>query len=257
MSGKFDKDNQPKRRGRPPSQYPNPAPRGNPKHAIYGGELTPQQEIFVREYLIDMNGQAAWIRAGGSPVTAAQTVSKMMRKGTAVQIAVARAMAERSIRTGITSDRVLQEIAKVAFGDPRVLFREDGSLRPPHEYSPDDAAMIESVKTRRIVEVGIDPDNPGKQKLVPVEIQEVKLASKMTALQALMRHLGLNNDKLDVTINTPLAQRLQEAYRRTGRGELTARDGDVVDVEYEDVTDATDESGGQKPQNDDLADLLR
>lgn len=218
-------------------------------------QLTPQQELFVREYLIDLNAEQAWIRTGGSPANARNITGRFMRKGHIVQVAVARAMAERSARTGITADRVLREVAKVAFGDPRVLFRDDGSLRAPHEYGDDDSAMIEGVKTRRIVEVAMDPENEGKQKLVPVEIQEVKLASKTAALNMLMRHLGLNNDKLDVTINTPLAQRLQEAYKRTGRGELTTPEGEVVDVDYEEITD--DESEGEAPVDDELQRLLR
>lgn len=217
-------------------------------------ELTPQQHLFVREYLIDLNATAAWIRAGGNPTNADRVASKMMKKGTLVQIAVARALAERSTRVGITADRVLEEVAKLAFGDPRVLFREDGSLRAPHEYNKDDAAMIEGIKTRRIVEIAVGDD--GKQQLVPVEIQEVKLTSKGSALGMLMRHLGLNNDKLDVTLNAPLAQALDEAFKRTGLarvGTATAPNGETIEVEYSEVED--DEPAAAEP--DDLAEMLK
>lgn len=215
-------------------------------------QLTRQQELFVREYLVDLNATAAWIRAGGNPINADKVAAKMMKKGTLVQIAVARAIAERSQRVGITADRVLQEVARIAFGDPRVLFREDGALRAPTEYGADDAAMIEGIKTRRIVEAD------GEGKMVPVEIQEVKLASKAGALGMLMRHLGLNNDKLDVTLNVPLAQALQEAYQRTGMqrpqiAEATTPDGETIDVEYEDVT----ETGQEGADDIDLAELLK
>lgn len=216
--------------------------------------LTPQHELFVKEYLVDLNATAAYIRAGGSPATADRAAARLMKKGTLTQIAIARAMAERAARVGITADRVLQEVARIAFGDPRVLFREDGALRAPTEYGEHDAAMIEGIKTRRIVEIAMDED--GKQKLMPVEIQEVKLASKAGALGMLMRHLGLNNDKLDVTLNMPLAQALQEAYARTGVskpqiGEGTAPDGEAFDVEYEDVTE--EEPGA----DNELAELLK
>lgn len=172
--------------------------------------LTEQDELFVREYLVDLNATQAWIRAGGNPATADKVGPRKAKHGL-VQIAIARALAERSKRVGITADRVLMEIARIALGDPRVLFRPDGSLRAPTEYTEDDAAMIEGIKTRRIVEVGEDG------KMQQAEIQEVKLASKIGALTQLGRHLGLFNDKLEVTVNTPLAQSLDAAFKRTGR----------------------------------------
>jgi phage terminase small subunit len=227
-------------------------PKG--QRALRTQELTEQQKLFVLEYLIDLNGTGAAIRAGYDPITAGPVANKLLKKGSLTQIAVSRALAERSKRVGISADRVLRELGRLAFGDTRVLFRPDGSLRAPTEYSDDDAAMIEGVKTRRIVEIGIDPENPGKQKLLPVEIQEVKLASKMAALTALMRHLGMNNDKLEVTMATPLAQRLAEAYARTGRSmtaEATMPSGETVDVEYEEVTDE------QQPDNQQDAELRR
>lgn len=220
-------------------------------------QLTAQQDLFVREYLVDLNATAAWIRAGGNPTNADRVASKMMKKGTLTAMAVARALAERSTRVGITADRVLEEVAKLAFGDPRVLFREDGALRSPHEYNRDDAAMIEGIKTRRIVEIAVGDD--GKQALVPVEIQEVKLASKAGALGMLMRHLGLNNDKLDVTLNAPLAQALEEAFKRTGwkrTGTATTPGGETIEVEYSEV-DGDEDDEPDTSAMDELAEMLK
>lgn len=186
--------------------------------------LTKQQELFVLEYMIDLNATQAAIRAGYPPLTATNTATKMMKRGP-VRDAIARAMAARSRRTGVTADRVIREAAKVAFGDPRVLFREDGALRAPTEYDEDDAAMIEGIKTRRIVEVGSNGE------MVPVEIQEVKLASKMGALTLLAKHLGILTDKLDVNVNG-LDVRLNEAFKRMG---MTITTGEVIDVEHEEV----------------------
>jgi len=212
--------------------------------------LSPLQEIFVKEYLIDLNATQAWIRAGGDPASASRVAFRLMRKGTQTKNAIDRAMAERSMRTGISADRVIREYARIAFGDPRVLFGEDGSLRAPHEYNEDDARMIEGVKTRRIVEVAMDPDT-GKQKLVPVEIQEVKLASKTTALQALGRHLGLFNDKIDVNITTPLDQRFAEAMSKI-TGDPTDPRPTVIDGDAEEIDDEDDEDEG----DDELRRLL-
>ena len=201
--------------------------------------MTEQDKLFVTEYLIDLNATQAWIRAGGNPTNADKVGPRKLKPGTLVSIAVARALAERSKRVGITADRVLMEIARIALGDPRVLFRADGSLRAPTEYTEDDAAMIEGIKTRRIVEVGEDG------KMQQAEIQEVKLASKIGALTQLGRHLGLFNDKLEVTVQTPLAQSLDAAFKRTGRQPL------VIQGDAEDVTDDTEQERDAAPLTDD------
>ena len=212
--------------------------------------MTAQQSLFVTEYLVDLNATQAWIRAGGCPTNADRVSSKLLKPGTLVNMAVARALAERSKRVGITADRVLMEIARVALGDPRVLFREDGALRAPHEYNEDDAAMIEGIKTRRIVEVAVGPD--GKPSMQNVEIQEVKLASKIGALTQLGRHLGLFNDRLEVTVQTPLAQSLEEAFRRTGRQRMVIQ-GDAEEVLDDDDTEQEE----RETMSDDQLELRR
>jgi phage terminase small subunit len=203
-------------------------------------ELTVFQAMFVREYLVDLNASAAYIRAGGEPSIAQRASVRFLKRGSLVAKHIQIALAERSARVGINADRVLRELGRIAMGDPRVLFREDGSLKSPTEYGEDDAPMIESVKTRRIVEVILGED--GKQKVAPVEIQEVKLASKLTALQMAMKHLGMLKDQLDVTV-TSVASRLEEAYSRTGRVPAKRDDDDmafdeqgrpVVDVDPDD-----------------------
>lgn len=202
--------------------------------------LNEQQKLFVLEYMIDLNATQAAIRAGYPPQRAQATASRMMKPGSVVHNAIARALAARSARTGVTADRVIREAAKVAFGDPRVLFRDDGALRAPTEYNEDDAAMIEGIKTRRIVEVGADGN------MVPVEIQEVKLASKMGALTLLARHLGLLTDKIDVNVNS-LAVRLDEAFKRTG---VTRP---VIEGQAEEVHDHDPEPDELTPEQAEIA----
>lgn len=82
--------------------------------------LTPLQEAFVREYLIDLNGTQAATRAGYSPATARHIASQNLAKLN-VQAAIAVAQRERAQRTEITADRVLKEIWSIAIADPREL----------------------------------------------------------------------------------------------------------------------------------------
>ena len=77
-------------------------------------ELNEKQQRFVEEYMIDLNATQAAIRAGYSVKSASDIGGQLLGK-THVQRAIARAKAERSRRTGITQDRVLQELARIAF----------------------------------------------------------------------------------------------------------------------------------------------
>lgn len=78
--------------------------------------LTEKQKRFVEEYIIDLNGAQAAIRAGYSPKTACCIASENLAKP-AIQAALQQAIQERSKRTEVTADRVLEELAAVAFAD--------------------------------------------------------------------------------------------------------------------------------------------
>jgi phage terminase small subunit len=71
--------------------------------------LTPKQGHFVEEYLIDLNATQAAIRAGYSEKTAEQQGHQLLKK-TLVSNAIAEAQVERSARTSITQDYVLESI---------------------------------------------------------------------------------------------------------------------------------------------------
>ena len=82
--------------------------------------LTPRQQRFVDEYLIDLNGTQAAIRAGYSASTAAEQAYDLLRKPQIVDsIAVARKAQQE--RTQITADKVVTELALIAFADAREL----------------------------------------------------------------------------------------------------------------------------------------
>ena len=76
------------------------------------GTLTPKQNRFAEEYLIDLNGAAAYVRAGYKAKNgnvAAVEACKLLRKPN-IEVAIEEAAAARSERTGITQDYVLSTI---------------------------------------------------------------------------------------------------------------------------------------------------
>ena len=70
-------------------------------------KLTPKQQRFVDEYLIDLNATQAAIRAGYSPKTAEQQGFQLLKK-TSVSDAIEQAQQERQKRTMVTQDDVIR-----------------------------------------------------------------------------------------------------------------------------------------------------
>lgn len=77
-------------------------------------------DLFVQEYLVDLNGAQAAIRAGYSPAAARQTASELLATHE-VAAKVQQAMDERASRVGIEADDVLKRLWAIATADPREL----------------------------------------------------------------------------------------------------------------------------------------
>lgn len=152
--------------------------------------MTDKQKRFVEEYLIDLNATQACIRAGYSVNNADKIGSELLGK-TRVQEAVSQALAERSKRTGISADRVVNELAKIAFVKITDVVNSDGSIK--RNADPDDIACIESYKVK-------DTDGLNGSSTE----REVKLASKLKALELLGKHLGMWSDKFQVELSVPV-----------------------------------------------------
>ena len=153
--------------------------------------MTERQKRFVEEYLIDLNATQAAIRAGFSVKTANEQGSRMLAN-VSIQTAISKAMAERSKRTGVNQDRIVLELAKIAFvnaGD--VINMDEATVK--EDAATDDVAAIQSIR----VKIFPTKDGDGIER-------EVKLEPKLKALELLGKHLGMWNDKLDVNVNIPV-----------------------------------------------------
>jgi phage terminase small subunit len=78
--------------------------------------LTPKQQRFVAEYLVDLNATQAAVRAGYSPRTARSIASENLSKPD-IAAAIATAKAQVSRRTEVTIEAVVAELAKLGFAD--------------------------------------------------------------------------------------------------------------------------------------------
>lgn len=157
--------------------------------------LTAKQERFVAEYLVDLNATQAATRAGYSARTANEQGARLLAN-VSVRSALTAAMKAREQRTHITQDRVLQELARIAFFDIRKLYRDDGTLKNPSELDDEAAAVLAGVD---VVEQQTVSMEDGELTRTPTFTKKAKVFDKGTALTLAMRHLGMLQDKTELT----------------------------------------------------------
>lgn len=147
--------------------------------------MTEKQKIFADEYLIDLNATRAYRKAYPSvkkDETAAAAAARMLRN---VKVAeyIQERMQERQKRTEITQDRVLQELAAIAFAratDYAEVKDECVKIKDTKDLDEQQVRAIAGIKEGKF---GI----------------EVKLNDKKKALELLGRHLGMFKDKVEVS----------------------------------------------------------
>ena len=166
-------------------------------------KLNPKQAMFVSEFLIDGNATQAAKRSGYSERTATEQGYDLLRNPHIAE-AVAAKQAKRLERNEVTADRVIAQLAAIAFLDVRKIFHDDGAMRPLSELDDDTAAAIAGIE---IVKQFEDGEQVGT-------LHKIKIADKLVALDKLARNFGLLQDKLKLS-NDPenpvlvLIQRIQ------------------------------------------------
>ena len=192
--------------------------------------LTDKQKRFCEEYLIDLNATQAAIRAGYSPKTAEQTASRLLRN-VKVQEYIAKRQKELSRSTQITQERVIKELALIAFSNnadyARVVEKKmqtevDGMLVDVlgEDGKPIMYRTVQPVLTDELTE---------EQKRALAVIKkgrdglEVKSFDKVRALELLGKHLGIFTEKIEANVNDTTRSELQELLaQRKARGEPDA-----------------------------------
>jgi phage terminase small subunit len=150
-------------------------------------KLNRRQEEFVRQYLLDLNAAAAYVRAGfRARGNSAEVNAARLLRNAKVSEAIEKAMVERSERTKIDGDRVLRELGKIAFLDARRALNDDGSFKPISGLDDDMAAALASFD---VVELGGDEGGV---------IRKVRLADKLRALELIGKHLGMFRERVEV-----------------------------------------------------------
>lgn len=170
-------------------------------------------EAFCREYQIDRIGTQAAIRAGYSKKTAAETASRLLRNPQ-IQARIAELSEKILEKCDVTAERVMRELAAIAFSDPRKLFNERGELVPVHQLDDATAASIAGI------EVETHWEGKGED-AVPIHVRKIRRWDKNTSLKVLAEHFKIVGDR-DEGVNAlanELADHLKRARERLKRGQ--------------------------------------
>lgn len=143
--------------------------------------MTPRQQRFVEEYLIDLNATQAAIRAGYSEKTAGQQGFDLLKKPE-IQDGIAEAQSERAKRTEIDADWVLRRLGDEASADLADLYDESGALKPVHDWP---------LIWRQGLVAGMDIEELRVEGETAGTIRKVKLSDRVKRLELLGKHVNV------------------------------------------------------------------
>ncbi len=149
---------------------------------------TGKQARFIAEYLKDLNGTEAAVRAGYRESSARHTASRLLQKPH-IKAEVQRLQAEQLDKAGITAQGVLEQLRRIAYLDPAVIYDENGSVKNPRDWPVAARTALTSfdvVRNRTAADGLLE------------RVVKVRLESKLQALEMLAKHFGLLRENVDV-----------------------------------------------------------
>ena len=172
------------------------------------GDLTVRQDAFCREYLLDLNGTQAAIRAGYAPKSAQAQASRLLTMPRVLEV-VEGLMVQRNTRLQVDADFVLSRLLAIDGLDPLALYEADGSFKPVSEWP---LVWRQSVCA---LDWAMVKNADGGTMLM---LKGVKWPDKVRNLELIGKHVsvGAFKDRVEVSGNLALADRMKAARERLG-----------------------------------------
>lgn len=157
--------------------------------------LEDRRARFAAEYAKDFNATQAAIRSGYSPGKnnrSAEVQGSRLLSDVEVQAMIQSHHKQAALKTGITVERVQQELARIAFSDARKMFRDDGTMKAPAEWDDDTAAVVAGIETTETTLKGepLEGDDD-REYLEKVITRKIKRWDKGRALAECVAILGM------------------------------------------------------------------
>lgn len=172
------------------------------------GKVKDRIERFCRAYIVDLNATNAAIAAGYGEKSAYKAGYRLSNN-VQVKARIAELQKKQTDKLDVTAERVLGELAKMAFLDPRKFFNEDGSLKRVNELDDQTAASLAGIEHEKLFE----HFGKGQAKEVGTTTK-IKIADKGINLERLGRHLKLFTDKIEHSGLDGLADKLHRIRTR-------------------------------------------
>lgn len=165
--------------------------------------LTAKEKLFAKFYVIDLNPSEAVIKAGYNMTKLSAYVQGCnLLKKSKVQEEIARLQSATSKKLEITAERVIMEMAKIAFSNIGGLFDpKTGNLKKVDQMDPNDLAAVS----------GISIDDLGGNHRQSITTKKIRMYDKIRALEKLGLHLGLFKEKPETS--EELISVLKEAFK--------------------------------------------
>lgn len=168
--------------------------------------LTPKQNRFVAEYLVDQNATQAAIRAG-YPARTARSVGAENLAKPYIKQCISEALERRNSRVEVKSDDVLRELLRVMSVDLGKAFDEDGRLLNIREMPEDVRRAVAGFEVEALFE------GAGRDRMEVGTTTKVKMLDKVRAIELAMKHLGLLQEKVKLEGTVTLEQLVEASYR--------------------------------------------
>ena len=158
--------------------------------------LNTKQRKFVREYLLDLNATQAAIRAGYSRKTSGEIGHRLL-KHVEVKKAIRRGMDKAAARYDISQERILKELAIIAYSDLKHHLDIDpdtGAIRAKgfEDMPGETSRALKAIKEDRVIKEDADG-----HKTTVFDKVRFELHDKLRALELLGKHRGMFMDKDD------------------------------------------------------------
>ena len=171
-----------------------------------------RQQIFAREYVIDLNAYRAAMASGYSEKTARSQGARLLTKPSVIK-AIDQLQTKRASKLEIKAEKIAEELARIGFANMHDYMSVDDDGKPFLDLSAltrDQAAAIQEIR-----EDTTGGSGDGERKLVVRTT--FKLADKRGALELLGRHLGMFQDNLKISGLEGLADKLNRIRTRKGQ----------------------------------------
>jgi phage terminase small subunit len=172
------------------------------------GDLSPKEQVFIREYLALGNATKAAAAAGYAKASAGVTGSKLLKKAKVAE-ELANLRGKLLDKLEISAERVLHGLAELAFFDPRKMFNEDGSLKKITEL---DAMTVRALTGFNIEKLFRHYGKGNSEEIGTVS--KIRFTDRGLNLERLGRHFKMFTDKVEVNDSSAIIAKLKAGRAR-------------------------------------------